>query len=480
MNRKYLKIILMLLSTSSVVCQVEYDSILNNELKKYKANNSVIQSKLFDENMSTAFSNVIFSNSDLVSNTSAFGYSQNEEKTNVSINTNIKLKSTKYLRIGASATGSKSVFEFYSNDSWNNNVSFNIGYVFKVLKSSTSYSISPESKQLLNERRKISASKPIYEKKWYTKDVLDSLKDFKEDVLNRETGLKEKYTNILKNKPHFKKFIENKNYEALYKAIHEEKELIRKYLKVAEFGTKSEMESYIKNKLYEFDKQNDITYGYSLKWVDINLSLGNGTYKFTEDNIEMDIVNDFENEFDLSEDLNRLKTTLSLSFNHTKNVNNLVWYYQLGTSFSSGSFLENPLINGTPKIVQNDSGEFTIEDEDEKGLGKFSDIKDNLQTGSFNAYGALFFTKKKNFGFNVAIAHNYLIDKPSEVFYKNNFTTLFGPIFRKVKDNKTSLTFGIDLGWNNAIYNTKVTGDFTGRIRLGIPFNIYEKKKTKK
>jgi hypothetical protein len=54
---------------------------------------------------------------------------------------------------------------------------------------------------------------------------------------------------------------------------------------------------------------------------------------------------------------------------------------------------------------------------------------------------------------------------------------LFGPIFRKEKEGETALTFGIDVGFENGIYGTNVTNDFTGRIRVGIPFNIYTKKK---
>ncbi|MDO6808876.1 hypothetical protein Q4603_09650 [Zobellia galactanivorans] len=52
--------------------------------------------------------------------------------------------------------------------------------------------------------------------------------------------------------------------------------------------------------------------------------------------------------------------------------------------------------------------------------------------------------------------------------------------FRKIKDDNTSLTFGIDIGWSNATYKSKVSNDFTGRIRRGIPFNIYSKKKEDK
>ena len=193
-----------------------------------------------------------------------------------------------------------------------------------------------------------------------------------------------------------------------------------------------------------------------MKWFDFNLNLGNSTYKFSESNIDENIFEEFSNTFNLSEDVNKLKSVLSINFNHSHNAKETIWYYQLGASTSSGSFLENVLINGTPKIVQNENQDFIFQDEDSQRLGSFANTKETLKTGAFNAYGAIFFTKKKNFGFNLSVSHNYLIDKPDETFYKNNFTTLFGPIFRQQKDGETKLTFGIDLGWENAIYNKKV------------------------
>ena len=127
--------------TVSINCiaQNDYKTSLNNAINKYDIENYAIQDTLLNENIAKAFNYVIFSNSDLVSNASAFGYSQNEEKTNISISTNLRLGkelSPVYARIGANATGSKNVFEFYSDDSWNNNVSLNLGLILKVWKSS--------------------------------------------------------------------------------------------------------------------------------------------------------------------------------------------------------------------------------------------------------------------------------------------------------------------------------------------------------
>src|SRR5690606_17200326 len=102
----------------------------------YECGNKAIQNKLLKANSAEAFSYVVFSSSDVYSNTSAFGYTQNKDQTTVAAKANLRLGKNKtarsYLRVGANASGSQSIFEFYSQDSWNNNVGFNLAYMFKI------------------------------------------------------------------------------------------------------------------------------------------------------------------------------------------------------------------------------------------------------------------------------------------------------------------------------------------------------------
>ncbi|WP_166962460.1 hypothetical protein [Yeosuana marina] len=461
-----------------------YKKTLDTELNKYNLKNYAIQDKLLKENISEAFNYVIFSNSDLVSNSSAFGYTQNKEKTNVSISANLRLGSKLsplYARVGANASGSKNLFEFYSDNSWSNNVSLNLGLILKVGKSSSFFKGNEKEFNLVHAKRRINASEQLFKSNKYTSSIIKDIINLKKDIfdIDRKKHLISSYSDLLNEMPDVKKMIKEKKYEEAYTMLDAEEKKIQEYLEALK--TKNKLQKYIENNiLYEFDKKNDITYGYSLKWFDLNLNLGNSTYNFTAENIDANILDDFSNSFNLSDNLNKLKSVLLFNFNHAHNAKETIWYYQIGVSVSSSSFLENALINGTPKIVQDSNFEYILEDDDEQNLGRFNSIKENFKTGSFNIYSAIFFTKKKNFGFNLAVSHNYLIDRPKGVFFNNNFTTLFGPIFRKVKDDQTSLTFGIDMGWENAIYKTKVTNDFTGRIRVGIPFNIYTKKKTEK
>ncbi|MCR8666200.1 hypothetical protein NO995_00755 [Aestuariibaculum sp. M13] len=476
----------LIVSINCIAQKPDYNTTLNSFLEEYNIKNHVIQDTLLNENIATAFNYVIFSGSDLVSNSSAFGYSQNEEKTNVSVSSNLRLGkelSPLYTRIGANASGSKNVFEFYSEGSWSNNVSFNLGLILKIGNASVFFKGGKkEVKKFkeINDRRKINASEPLYKTEKYTQQTIDTIDALKKDILDIKDGglIQSKYSGLLVQFPDIKKLIEGKKYEEAYSSLIREEKKIQDYIDAHK--SQKEMEDYLKNDiLYTFDKANDLTYGYSLMWFDINLNLGNSTYKFSESNVDESILEEFGNVYDLTKDINKLKSVLALNFNHSHNADKTIWFYQIGLSTTSSSFLENVLINGTPKIIRNESQEFVFQDEDNQVIGDFVNVKENFKTGAFNAYGAIFFTEKKNFGFNVTIGHNYLIDKPNGTFYKNNFTTLFGPVFRKEKDGETKLTFGIDLGWSNAIYNTRVSDDFTGRIRVGIPFNIYSKKKSK-
>ena len=475
-------VFLFLYSINSTGQTLDYRTRLNTAVDFYNAN--AIQNKLLDENIVKAFNNVVFSGSDLVSNSSAFGYSQNEEKTTISAATNFRLGkelSPAYLKFGTNASGSNNIFEFYSEDTWKNNVSLNLGLIFRLGKSSLFYSENESNKDLLKSRRKIHAGEPLYNGNKYSLNILNEILNIKKDLLemtNRDI-LVNRYSELLKEMVDVKKLVESGKYESAYTLLNSEEKKIQKYLEA--FKSQIELDKYIEDDiLYNFDKNNDVTYGYSLKWIDVNLNLGNSTYKFSESNISEEILEEFTNTIGLNNDINKLKSVYSLNLNHTRNGTNTIWYYQLGFSATSSSFLENPLINGKPKIIQGTDLGYTIIDKDGQELGEFNSIEDKFETGALNGYGAIFFTKAKNVGFNLTWSHNYLIDKPDGTFFQNNFTTLFGPIFRKEKDDQTSLTFGIDIGWQNALYNTRINDDFVARIRIGIPFTIYSNKKSKK
>jgi len=175
--------------------------------------------------------------------------------------------------------------------------------------------------------------------------------------------------------------------------------------------------------------------------------------------------------------INRALIKGDINLNYTRNTANEVYYLQGGSAYTAGSFLNSNLITGTPEIATQSGNVFLIEDEEGEVLGSYDRITKPFQFMDLHLYGAMFFTKQKNFGFNLAFQHNFLIHRPKNTSYSNNFTLLGGPIFRTIKEGSTGATFGLDVGFENAAYKTNIQDDFTARIRIGIPFSIYSKEK---
>ncbi|WP_421805753.1 hypothetical protein [Flagellimonas sp.] len=473
----------------------DYIKQVEEESKTYQKNEEpkkVIQKKLLDKNLSKAFGYVILSDSDLSSNMSAFGYSQNKDKTNVSVNGNIKLwkKRDFYLRFGGTATGTKNIFELYSDGSWSNNVGANIGVLFKLCCGGAYFNLKDDEFNNLKTKRRLNALEPIRNKKKYSKEILQDIDKLLSDLEQLNDGIatnhlqiKKKYHMLLDAIPKLEELLKQGAIEEMFDILIEERKKIEVFVNKVMMGNEDSISDYIKNTaFYNFDKANDKSYGYYMGWVDANINISNSNYSFTKDNIEESIFERFTEDDRIEQEINVLKATLSLSFNYTANKKNMVWFGQLGASATRGSYLESSLINGTPKVFERGTDEiYVLRDENEQELGRFDDIKNNLDTGQLYVYGAIFFTEQKNLGLNLSLRHEYLLNKEADFYYKNNFTALFGPVFRKVKDGETSITFGIDVGWANAPWTDQnISNDFTARIRLGIPFNIYSKNKESK
>ena len=86
---------------------------------------------------------------------------------------------------------------------------------------------------------------------------------------------------------------------------------------------------------------------------------------------------------------------------------------------------------------------------------------------------SFFFFKNKSIGLSLDFKHNYSIGKASEnPYFANNFSLLFGPIFRDLnKEGISKSSYGIEFGFEDSLYGTKIVDNFIARIRIGIPFN---------
>jgi len=475
MKRTHHLVLGFLILSTSLIAQSDYLTQLDTALGKYDYSKMVIQPKLLDENLSKSFNEVVFASSDLVNGTSAFGYSQNKDKTNVSASTNFRLPKLKntFLEFGLKATGGSGIFNLYSKNSWSNNISGSVGFIRKVGKAGSYYNIKEEDYNKLHQRREVIASIPAHWNNRTSTVFINGLESLKKDIIEVEDNeiLLKKHNLIFRYLPNLKSLIQEGDRAKVFNQVLAEIKIINAYNTAIKKD--SLLLEYIeKTVLYEFDKANDVTYGYNLQWFNVNVNFGNSTYKFNEKNVAESAFTSFMNIYDVKESINKLQTTISGNYNYTHHGEKRLFYGQLGMSIVSGSFLDNPLINGAPKVIQNSNQSFLLEDEDEVQFGRFDEIKEVFTFGAFNMYGAIFFTKKKDFGFSASFQHYYRIGKNNKTFFDNNFSIMAGPLFRKISDDGTSSTFGLEFGWDNARYGQKITDDFTARIRVGIPFNI--------
>lgn len=468
----------------------DYENQVNISLNKYDAKNWAVHPKVLDENIATAFSALVFGNSDVTTNTSAFGYVQNKDKTAITANANLPLSNTKvntsFLRLGATAQGSSTIFDFYSDDSWKNGFSFNIGYIRKLGRSSQFFTTHPDTLGQHRARRRLHMYKPLHNAELYNLSIYYQIRSLKDSItaLGSQKSAKDFMIHIsgldlvalYKVLPKIKELLEKGERAKAYDMLVSTEDKIYPYICIPRPG--EELRAFVEDTvLYKYDKQHDITGGYSIWWLDINVNVGKGTYKFAEENIDSLAQKFVKEGSDASlEDVNRFKLEPSITLNFSRNNNSGVLFAQFGTLLSYGSFLESDLVEGTPSVTLQE-GELLLRDEKGNELGSYNMANRSLATGALTAYLGSFFNKQQTFGLNVSLRHNYLVNKPDNTFFKNNFSLLFGPIFRVRQKDKTTLSFGIDIGWDNAIYNTKISDDVVGRIRVGVPFNVYDKKK---
>ena len=461
-----------------------YGDTLIKALGEYDMDDYVVQNKLVAENLATAFSYVVFSSSDLATNTSSFGYVQNKDKTNVSINGNFKVCkacSNTFVRFGGTATGSSSLFDLYSQDSWKNNVGINIGILkrFLIKYSGVYFTSNQDSFNLQHQRRSIESREPIYNQPKYSSITVALSQQLADEIAagdyKRLHQNLSQYRHLFRVEPKLKKFIDSKNYIEAYNLSLVILKQVSPYVKATQ--REENLLAFIKDTvLYDIDKRNDATYGYNMQWVDANINISNSTYGFTGDNIDSMATQILNTREESPIGINKAKIVATLSFNKTLNGKYGAYYGQIGTSITSGSFMESPLLQAPPKLTFENENLVVIDDTGNT-MGAFDRIEDRYTTGAIFLYVAGYLNKQKNFGVNFALGHNYIIDQPSETFYDHNYTLLFGPIFRKINKDQTSLTFSIDAGWENAPYDSDRTNDFLARIRVGVPFNVYNKKK---
>lgn len=500
---KNLYLLILLLGASQIVAQTtpqeKYIKAVDHYLEDYKyvedsTDNMVIQPSLLDDKLEEYFNAIVFSGSNTVSDATALGVSINDDNTTISAKANFNLGDDKsFFMVGVNASGKGGIFNLYNDDSWGANVGGNLGVIIKLFGSSyidekgskqiqekfnDSSEIGSKFKELL-VLRKLALNEPLARPEIYSRSGLMQINDLQDKLLTSSNERDySNYSTLINAYEELKKMINTKDYVGAYRFLEDKQKEVRTFVESTEANDPTKaFEQYIKDKFKAFDKENDMTYGYTLGWADVNMNLSNGSYNFEGDNVEESIQESFNDLYGNNNPLNVLNTRFTMAFNMANNRKKSIRFLKVGIGYNRTSYLESNLAQGTPRVVNIDD-EYVLQDENDLVLGRYDDISKTLVVGDFNAYGAIFFTKKKNFGVNASIIHRLLMNKPaSATYYKNNFTLLAGPVFRTFKDDgEPSLIFGLDMGWDNAIYRTKIDDDFTARLRVGIPFKIAKEK----
>lgn len=473
---------------------LNYETLLLNKSTEYdfgtNTKGDAIDDELLDENINKIFNAVVFSGSDISTNGSAIGFAQNDEKQIASVSGFAQpWKNNKwFVKFGINASGAKSPFNFFNENNWSNGVGGNIGVIYKPKNSSLNFSDSDAEKNTIKRLKYIDSLVKV--KIGYAKQLkqiniqLDENHKLSKLDINQPNYYTQKDSlialkkKILKFYKDFKQVLVNDyeslaNRETLFFPNPFEVQPTKRDVKANKNAQK-----LIKEELTTFDKKNDITSGYKLHWFDADLSFSNKTFSFEKEKIDSTLYANLNDSLDFNKTQIKLNIGLQVGYHHTSKSDNLLFYLNIRKELYLGSFLGANLINGTPQIDENQN----IKDESDKDYfpikGSFNAIEKNMTYGSFKLYSALFFGSTQKVGFNINLSHNYLIQKPDDVFYKNNFTALIGPIFKATGKDDKGVILGIDVGFDNSIYNTKIKNDFTARLRLGIPFKIYTKNKT--
>ena len=468
------------------------DSLKNRKYSK------IISPDVNNENLHKAFNTVAFSSSNLVNSTSAFGFTTNEEGTSVSASIDLlavdRAAQQLYFTLGFNASGSSNVFNFYNNESWQRGAGLSGGFIWKLggasyfdTKSYTntrftkdssarrSFMIYPAEKYtdaLLISKKALLKELESYQLKTLELDSLsDSAKEMLK-VIGLEASVK-RLTSEVKDMESYKKAFGFTDTDSL--EIRSES----KASQVRQKPTEVPYEKYIKNRLAEFDKTIDPTYGYWFHWISGNISFNNTTYSFDEEDIDSTARTAyFSSPFKLIPKYNHLTATASLGYNITLNKKKMIYFGSAGFTYYRSATAVPNFFEEDPRIYED---ELVIRNEKGRSLGTLSTLESQaVNFGSFNLYSAWFLGEKKTAGINFTFNHFYDLSKNIDNYnFENHFTFLVGPIFRRIKDDNTSLTFGIDVGFENTVYDKEFIDDFTARIRVGIPFTVYKQKTSK-
>lgn len=421
--------------------------------------------KLLTFDLNKAFSNIILG-SNLSSEASSFSYSQNQEKTNIKASFGFFRDSLSInpwlLSLTLSANGSNNIFSLYRQETWQSNIGLNLSFIKKNKFWAGSFRYTSNDNKIkfgidsLSRRAHLLAARNeffTFHKPTNKKLLIEKLNSRRHKTINQIEILALSDTS---------KIVQ---IDSLTKLFNQQTDSLEK-LQLSKLS----LDEYLSSVVQEFDKNHDITSGYYLSWWRFDVGLFNSTYNFEESDIDTMVLSEFKSTHNLNDNINRLKLNLGISFNFISSKRRILKYYSLGLKGQYGSILENNLINGELRI---EDSLYNVKDENDNIFGQYNGISNlNSWTGSFEAYVMFLFGEKKSLGFDATFRHSVFLKRNVGIYEKTNFTGLIGPIFRKSKNDNADLVFGIQFGWLNAPYLTRINDEWITQLKIGIPITV--------
>lgn len=392
---------------------------------------------VLSENLVAIKKAVILNSSDNITDNTAISFTNGSNDAKISVGANLNKGKRLFFNVGV-YTSATNAGVLYSEKSWKNNTGA-IFTVNRIIGKETQFSKPSDCRDLTTKRSE------------YLESVYNEFKDLHQDYTGKMKRIT-KIDSILKTE---------KEYEKKDKLKKEKEELVKTtkhYQEIIEDANK-----YIESKVIEFDKKNDILTGSKLHWIKASVNLFN-------ENISLDSLQLYTGT--VIGNYPRLSTNLSYNFNYNKNKKLL--NFQAFTNVIMGNLLDANINNKTPYLLNIEETTY-IFDQSGTQLGRYSDLKKTFWTSQTGVQATWFFVE--NFGVSGYASHTFALQKEEFTEYKNRYSLLAGFAFKVNNDKDVNkATFRLLGGFENQSYNTNAFDNFSVKVSMGIPFNLFTKK----
>lgn len=404
-----------------------------------------VHRKILAENLSTIKKAVILNSSDAITDNTAIAFTNGSNDSKLNVGTNINFGKRLFFNINLYTSSANTGF-LYNDKSWKNNTGLTFT-VNRIIGRETQFSNKQKCEELYSKRKKYLDS--IYVEYQYLENSYANV-TLRMDTINNRLKELAKTTISVK---------ERKEYKLLEKELTELKKETDLYEKIVQNPTK-----YIEDKIVSFDKKNDILKGSKLHWI-------KGSFDIHNQNISLDSMQVYNG--NVINNYPRLSLDLSYNFNRKKKT---LLNTQLFTKVIMGNLLDASTDNKTP-YLQDINGTAFVFDQTNTQLGKYGDLKKAFWTSQTGMQATWFFVE--NFGLSGFASHTFALQKEEFTQFKNRYSLLAGFAFKISNEKEVNkATFRILGGFENQLYNTNAFDNFSVKVSMGIPFNLFTKKES--